>query len=806
MNEINTKMNDRAEDLKDAIARHLKYSVGEVAGNATIHNWRIALSLAIRDRIVEPWFRTGRDMQAHNAKRVYYLSMEFLIGRLLEDAVINLGLEAEAKHALETFGVDYAEILADEPDAALGNGGLGRLAACFLDSMSTIGLPAFGYGIRYHHGLFKQGFRDGWQTEAAEDWLNQGHAWEFERPNALIAIGFGGHVTTGATGRPVWHPAELVGARAYDTPIPGWRGRWVNTLRLWEAHSLEVFDLEPFNRGDFIGAATRNVLAETISRVLYPDDTTPAGRELRLKQEYFFTAASIRDLIDRFLRSNSDIRLLPDRAAIQLNDTHPAIAAPEMIRVLCDEHGLEFDDALTITQRTLNYTNHTLLPEALEAWPYDLVAQTLPRHLQIIERIEEAHVDRIRDRGIERPDSVAIIRDGNVHMGNLAFIAANRVNGVSGLHTNLMRETVFNDLHTLHPDKILNQTNGVTPRRWLRSCNPNLSDVLTDVVGEGWETNLDKLSDIARFADDSSFQERFRGVKRLNKERLASTVADSIGLEIDPDALFDIQIKRIHEYKRQLLNILEAIALWNAMKRDPGRDWPSRVRLFGGKAAPGYVMAKQIIKLINDVAAILNADPDTGDRLKIAFLPNYNVSLAELMIPAADLSEQISTAGMEASGTGNMKLAMNGALTIGTLDGANVEIREHVGSENIFIFGLTAPEVAAARERGFDPMQAIENSSPLTEAIEQIADGLFSPDDPNRFHGLVDNLRQSDWFMVSADFDAYAAAQRNVDAVWADTALWTRRSILNTAAMGWFSSDRTIRGYAKDIWNAEPAF
>lgn len=782
------------------------YSVGESPENATIQNWRIALSLAIRDRVIEPWFRAGREVQGSGAKRVYYLSMEFLIGRLLGDAVINLGLEDDARSALDTFGIDYDTVLGDEPDAALGNGGLGRLAACFLDSMSTVGLPAFGYGLRYHHGLFKQHFQDGWQVEEAEDWLLQGHPWEFERMNASMAIGFGGRVDHDASGRTIWHPAEVVGARAYDTPIPGWRGRWVNTLRLWEAHSTEVFDLEPFNRGDFIGAAASNVLAETISRVLYPDDTTPAGRQLRLKQEFFFTAASLRDLVARFLRTNAGLHDLPNHVAIQLNDTHPAIAAPELVRLLADEHRMDFDDAVAITRKTVNYTNHTLMPEALESWPYDLMSETLPRHIQIIERIDEAHAKDVRNGGHERPESTAIIADGAVRMGNLAFIASNRVNGVSGLHTDLMRETVFRDLHALHPEKILSQTNGVTPRRWVRGCNPGLSALLTDVVGDGWITNLEQVSALAAHADDSVLQEKFRAVKRENKLRLIGYLKKTIDVELDPDAMFDIQIKRIHEYKRQLLNIIEAIALWNAMKREPGRSWPSRVRIFGGKAAPGYAMAKQIIKLINDVAAVINADPQTSDRLKIVYVPNYNVSKAELLIPAANLSEQISTAGMEASGTGNMKFAMNGALTIGTLDGANVEMRDRVGADNIFIFGLTAAEVGERRTAGLDPAAAIAASAALNEVIEQIASGVFSRDEPHRFHDLVENLRRHDWFIVTADFDAYAEEQRAVDAVWADSADWTRRAIVNVASMGWFSSDRTIRSYARDIWQAEPAF
>jgi len=806
MNGIDAPARLQASDLQEDIRRHLMFTVGESVDNARLSNWRIALSHAIRDRVVEPWFRTGQQTAQNASKRVYYLSLEFLIGRLLEDAVMNLGLEEAARKALAAFNVDYDLVVADEPDAALGNGGLGRLAACFLDSLSTVGVPAFGYGIRYHHGLFKQRFDNGWQIEEAEDWLTQGHAWEFERLNASMEIGFGGHVSIDGEGRHYWHPSEIVRARAYDTPIPGWQGKWVNTLRLWSAQSKDVFDLEPFNRGDFIGAAASNILAETISRVLYPDDTTPAGRRLRLKQEFFFTAASLRDLIARFLRANDDLRDLPNKAAIQLNDTHPAIAAPELVRILIDEHSLSFDDAFQVARGTLNYTNHTLLPEALEKWSVDLVAETLPRHMQIIEQIDAVHRQEIAATGRTRSPACCIIENGNVQMGSLAFISANRVNGVSGLHTDLMKKTVFEDLHTLHPEKIINQTNGVTPRRWLRGCNPGLSHLITESIGDGWERDLDKLSGLKSFAKDAAFQEQFRAVKRANKERLAVSVKDVLGLTLNPDAMFDIQIKRIHEYKRQLMNILEVVALWNAMKRNPEKDWPARVRIFGGKAAPGYAMAKQIIKLINDIANTINNDPDTAGRLTVVYVPNYNVSKAEMLIPAADLSEQISTAGMEASGTGNMKFAMNGAVTIGTLDGANVEIKDHVGDDNIFIFGLTAPDVAQLRIDGYVPHDAIHASPALSEVIHQISSGVFSPDDAGRFSGLVENISLHDWFLVAADFQAYHDTQRTVDAAWLDKPTWTHRAIMNTASMGWFSSDRTIRSYAHDIWRVDPAF
>ena len=791
-----------ARALGDAVLKHLCYTVGKSPGVAILSDWRLALTHAIRDEVVSPWFDTTRRIYAEDRKRVYYLSMEFLIGRLLEDAIDNLGLGDAAQQAMARFGLDLAEVVRDEPDAALGNGGLGRLAACFLDSMSTLGLPAYGYGIRYDHGLFRQSFRDGWQVEEAEDWLHQSHPWEFERREAQFRIGFGGHVAPAKGDAAVWEPEDVVVAQGYDTPVPGWRGRWTNTLRLWSAQSERVFELEPFNKGDFVGAAAPSILAQTLSRVLYPDDTTPQGKELRLKQEVFFTAASIRDLLRRFLANHPSLDALPGKVAIQLNDTHPAIAVAEMVRLLVDEQGLEFDRAFDLARGTLHYTNHTLLPEALEKWSWELMAQVLPRHLQIIQRIDAKH----EAEHPRRPAAARIIEHGEIRMGNLAFVGARRVNGVSALHTDLMKRTVFAELDALHPGRIVNQTNGVTPRRWIHGCNPGLRDLLDEVLGEGWVTDLDRLEGLRAHVDDGEFRARFAAVKRDNKARLAQTLRTHAGAALDPEAMFDIQIKRIHEYKRQLMNLLETVALWNAMREDPDRDWPSRVKIFGGKAAPGYAQAKLIIKLTNDIARTINADPALRGRLKVVYPPNYNVSMAEMLIPAADLSEQISTAGMEASGTGNMKFAMNGALTIGTLDGANVEMREAVGEDEIFIFGLTADEVAARRAEGLRPWETIEADPRLALALRQIEGGTFSPDDPGRFKPLVDALRGSDWFMVTADFGAYWDAQRAVDAVWKDRESWRRRAVLNTAGMGRFSSDRTIMGYAREVWEAEPAF
>ena len=601
--------------------------------------------------------------------------------------------------------------------------------------------------------------------------------------------------------RATWTPAQTVLAVAYDTPVPGWRGRWSNTLRLWSAKPVRELDLEPFHRGDWMAAAAPSVLAETISRVLYPDDTTEQGRELRLKQEYFFTAASLADILRRFLAHHGDVAGLPRAVAIQLNDTHPAIAFPELIRLLVDDHGQAFPDAFEIARACLHYTNHTLLPEALERWPVGLMGRILPRHMELIERIDAHHA-----RSVCRPDGVKVIDGGEVRMGDLAFIGARRVNGVSALHTELMKRTVFRDLHGLHPERIVNQTNGVTHRRWLHNCNPALRDLLTDAVGEAWVTDPERLQDLVPLADDPAFRARFAEAKLRNKHRVADWLDRSLGISVDPQAMFDVQIKRIHEYKRQLMNILHAAALWNEIRRDPDTDRAPRVRIFAGKAAPGYAAAKLVIKLINDIGAAINADPLVTGRLRIVFPPDYNVSMAEILIPAADLSEQISTAGMEASGTGNMKLAMNGALTVGTLDGANVEIGEAVGWDNIFIFGRTAEEVAASRAAGYRPEGHIAADPPLAEVLGQIASGLFSPDDPHRYAALVDGLRTHDWFMVAADFAAYRNIQQRVDAAWRDRDDWNRRAVLNIARMGRFSSDRTVRGYARDIWDATPAF
>lgn len=784
-----------ADELRGALLRHLEFSIGKDLPHATLRDIRVALSLVVRDRIVQPWFASTRRTYAARAKRVYYLSMEFLIGRLLEDAIVNLDLAEAVREAVGGLGHDVAAVLADEPDAALGNGGLGRLAACFLDSLSTLGVPATGYGIRYEHGLFQQRFEDGAQVEEPEEWLRQTHVWEFERPEAAFRIGFGGRVSENGA-RAVWTPDNAVVAQAYDTPVIGWRGRWANTLRLWGAQAIRGFDLARFNRGDHAGAAAAEALARAISRVLYPDDSNGHGRELRLRQEYFFTAASLRDILRRFRSEyGDDIAQLPRRAAIQLNDTHPSIAGPELVRLLHDEEGMEFATAVEVARGCLGYTNHTLMPEALERWGEGPIGHLLPRHLQLIERIDDWHARA-------HPGRRVAIRDrGEVGMGELAFVMAHRVNGVSALHTGLMKRTVFAELHRLHPDRIVNQTNGVTPRRWLLSANPRLSALITEAIGTGWEDDLERLSGLEAHVGDAAFRDAFAGAKRANKTAVARWIGGTQGVQVDPAAMFDIQIKRIHEYKRQHLNILETVALWLAMRDAPHAGWTPRVKIFGGKAAPGYTLAKQIIRLVNDVARVINADPVTGELLKVVYPPNYNVTMAERLIPAADLSEQISTAGKEASGTGNMKFALNGALTIGTLDGANVEIRERVGAANFFLFGMTAEEAEARRAVPGHAGQAIAASAPLARALAAIESGVFSPGEPERHHAVTKNLREHDYFLVCADFDAYWQAQRGIDEAFRDADAWTRAAALNTARSGWFSSDRTIRGYMAEVWD-----
>jgi starch phosphorylase len=797
--------------LRRALIAKLTYAVGKDPTAANDRDWFVATALVARDRMVDRWMPSTRQTYAEKRKRVYYLSLEFMIGRLLMDSLNNLGLTDSMRAALAELGVDLDMLRQIEPDAALGNGGLGRLAACYLESMATLSVANYGYGIRYHHGMFRQVIRDGWQREYPENWLASGNPWEFERPEVTHMIGFGGTVEEkinpdGST-RHVWHPAEMVEAMAYDTPVVGWRGRHVNTLRLWSARAPDPLRLDAFNRGDHIGALANRARANAISQVLYPSDATPAGQELRLRQEFFFSSASLHDLLYRHTHQYGGVLDLADHVSIQLNDTHPAISVVELMRLLVDVHDVPWDEAWKITTETISYTNHTLLPEALESWPVHLLERMLPRHMQIIYLINALHLDALRAGGHDDQRLLAAVsligEEGGrqVRMGNLAFLGSHKVNGVSALHTGLMRTTVFRDFNTLYPSRIVNKTNGITFRRWLFDANPGLTKLLTEVVGPQVLDEPERMKELAKSADDKSLHEQLVQIRRQNKILLANRISDRLSISVDPDALFDVHVKRIHEYKRQLLNILETVSLYESMRAQPTREWTPRVKIFAGKAAASYQRAKLIIKLIHDVARVVNSDPTLKGLLKVVFIPDYNVSGAERIIPAADLSEQISTAGMEASGTGNMKLALNGALTIGTLDGANVEIRDAVGPENIFIFGLTAEEVEAKRRESIDAHVAIRASKDLAGVLDAVGSGVFSPDEPDRYKQLVNDLTYHDYFMICADFDAYAATQRQVAAQWRDPDAWWRSSILNTANVSFFSSDRAIREYCDDIWN-----
>jgi glycogen phosphorylase len=797
-------------EIKSAILAKLRLAIGKDAGMATRHDWYKAAALALRDRIVHRWLAADKQSYDAGRKRVYYLSLEFLIGRLFTDALNNMGLLALFDAALGDLGVGLSELRKCEPDAALGNGGLGRLAACFMESMATLGIPAIGYGIRYDFGLFRQIINNGWQQEYPDEWLSFGNPWEFQRPEVVYHVHFGGgveHIEEKGRDRAIWHPSETVQAIAYDTPIVGWRGQNVNALRLWSARSPDPLRLDVFNTGDYIGAVAEEARAESICKFLYPNDESPAGRELRLRQEYFFVSASLQDLVKRHLLADGQLRSLAQKVAVQLNDTHPSLAVTELMRILVDLHNFRWDEAWKITVATLSYTNHTLLPEALETWPVELFQRLLPRHLEIIYRINVAHLALAEERcpgDVDFRASVSLIDEKSgrrVRMGQLAFVGSHRINGVSAMHSDLMKETVFHDLNHLYPGRITNKTNGITFRRWLMLANPKLTDLLREACGEAVLDDPTRLQLLETSAGDAAFQDKFRNVKHHNKIALSRLIGEKINIKADPSALFDVQIKRIHEYKRQLLNIVEAVALYHAIKDKPQGNWVPRVKVFAGKAAASYRYAKLIIKLINDVADIVNKDPVIAGRLTIAFLPDYNVSLAEVIIPAADLSEQISTAGMEASGTGNMKLGLNGAITIGTLDGANIEIRDHVGAENIAIFGMEAGDVMVRRKQGLDASDVIRGSPALERAINAIGSGEFSPDDASRFASIAHALRHLDHYMVAADFDSYYQAQRGIDARWQAPAAWARASILNVARMAWFSSDRTIAEYAADIWN-----
>ena len=816
--------------FKRALAHKLIYAIGKdpTAGpNDPVaprtDDWLRATSLAVRDHLMERWLATTRAQYAQDLKRVYYLSMEFLIGRTFTNAVLALEMQNTVREALTDFGVDYDALAEMEPDAALGNGGLGRLAACFLDSMATLGVPGFGYGIRYEYGMFRQTIVDGRQVEAPDYWLTKQNPWEFQRPELTYRVRFGGRVeqqtrinpATGATEKVAnWVDTHDVLAMAYDTIIPGYGTQATNTLRLWSAKATEEMDLSAFNRGNYMSAVEGKNHSENVSRVLYPDDSTPSGRELRLQQEYFFVSASLQDLIRRYLRSHAGFELLPEKVSIHLNDTHPVLAIPELMRLLLDVHHLPWATAWGYAQQVFSYTNHTLMHEALETWPVDMLGRVLPRHLQIIFDINAhflAGVTQQLGHDTELMRRLSLVDESGerrVRMAYVAVVASHSVNGVSGLHSELMKQSIFADFAKLFPERFNNKTNGVTPRRWLAQANPSLAHLLDHRIGRGWRRDLSQLEALRHMADQPAFLGAFRHAKQLNKQRLAAWVQKHLGLELNASALFDVQVKRIHEYKRQLLNVLHVITRYQQILDDPEAAASSmvpRVVVFAGKAASAYHMAKLVIELIHGVAKTVNNDPRVGDLLKVVFAPNYSVSLAEMIIPAADLSEQISTAGTEASGTGNMKFALNGALTIGTLDGANVEMRESVGDENIFIFGNTTPQVADIRASGYQPRDIYDGNPALKRALDAIRDGLFSPDQPSRFQGIYDTLvNWGDHYLLLADYASYVETQARVDALYGDPNAWTRKAILNVAGMGPFSSDRTIAEYAHDIWHTKP--
>ena len=804
-----------AASLKRSLGNHLVYSVGKDVITATTRDWFYAAAHMTRDRLIQRWMETMRSYYHRDAKRVYYLSMEFLMGRTLMNSLLNLGFAEECRQALADLGLDVQQVREIEHEAALGNGGLGRLAACVLDSMATLGLPGYGYGIRYEYGMFSQRIDGGRQVEQPDNWLRYGNPWEFPRPEVLYPVKFHGRVLEYADDQGVlrhhWVDTDDVMAMAYDTPIPGYATHTVNNMRLWAAKATREFDLRYFNEGNYIRSVQDKNESENLSKVLYPNDTTAMGRELRLKQQYFFVCASLQDILYRHRKFHDSFDALPDKVALQLNDTHPSIAIAELMRVLLDVHRLEWDAAWNITVRTFSYTNHTLMPEALETWPVALLEDLLPRHLQIIYEINQRFLGDVMHNHPGDPDllrRMSIVDESggrHIRMAHLAIVGSHTVNGVAQIHTDLMKRTIFADFDRLYPGKIVNVTNGITPRRWLNQANPGLAGLITSRIGDGWVKDLDQLKRLVPLADDAGFRAEFAAAKRANKERLAALVRRRLGLDVDVDSLFDVHVKRMHEYKRQLLNLLHVVTLYNRLRATPSGDAVARTVIFGGKAAPGYAVAKLIIKLINDVADIVNHDPRLGGRLKVVFMPNYDVSTAEDIIPAADLSEQISTAGTEASGTGNMKLALNGALTIGTLDGATIEIRDEVGQDNIFIFGLTAEEVGRLRAGGYRPLDVYHAQPELKQALDMIGSGYFSPDEPERFRPVVDALLQhGDQYLVLADYASYLACQRDVDATYRDQDRWVRKAILNVACMGRFSSDRTVLQYAEQIWHTRP--
>jgi starch phosphorylase len=804
---------DSVEELKQQLKSHLVHQVGVAPAYASQRDWLYAAAGVVRGLLSEYYMNSARREREQDVRRVYYLSLEYLTGRSLKKNLLDSGLYERMNQALAELGQDLESVSEFEYDAALGNGGLGRLAACFLDSLATHSYPGFGYGIRYEFGMFTQRIENGQQVEHPETWLRYGNPWEFERPNIIYPVRFRGRIASfkDETGSEVrqWVDTEDVIAMAFDVPISGHKSGVVTKLRLWSARATRDFDLQYFNQGNYIDAVKDKTISENLSKVLYPADTTLMGQELRLMQEYFFVSSSLQDILARFHRTNSDLEHLPEKVCIQLNDTHPSLAIPELMRLLIDQYDYSYETAWDITKRTFNYTNHTLLPEALETWPISMLESLLPRHLDIIYRINFAFLQQVKAQFPGQPDvlsRMSLVDDANrrIRMAHMCVVGSNHVNGVAALHTELMRSNVFADFNRMTPDKFINVTNGVTQRRWLLQSNPGLSSLITDAIGDAWTTDLTTIKALEPFAEDSAFREKFAAIKLQNKTRLAQLVQARCGVRFDPSALFDSQVKRIHEYKRQLLNLLHVITLYNRLC-DGSADVPPRCVVIAGKAAPGYYLAKQIIHLINDVAQVINNDPRTRGRLGLAFVPNYNVSSAEIIIPGTDLSEQISTAGTEASGTGNMKFALNGALTIGTLDGANIEIRDAVGEDNIFICGMDANGVAEMRAHGYRPWDHYHANPELKRAVDMIGNGYFNGDDPGRYRAVYDTLlTQGDHYFLMADFESYLAVQDSVGRAFQDKDQWMRKAIINVANMGTFSSDRSIHDYARNIWNIKP--
>ena len=801
-----------ATSMRRSFLDHVRYSRGKNYDTSTAHDRFMALSLAVRDRLADRWVKTARTYYEADVKRAYYLSAEYLLGRALGNNLLNLGMHEAAAESMREVGVDLTNLLEMEPDAGLGNGGLGRLAACFLDSLATLGYPGMGYGIRYEFGIFTQDIVDGYQVERADEWLKFGNPWEIVRPEKAVPVRFFGRVEhhQGPDGRPMarWVGGKTVIGVPYDTPIAGFQNNTVNSLRLWQARASEEFDLLLFNAGDYERSVVEKNDSEVISKVLYPNDAFQAGKELRLKQQYFFVACSIADIVRRYLKNHTDFRDFPNKAAIQLNDTHPAIGVAELMRVLVDEKRLLWDEAWGITQAVFGYTNHTLLAEAMEKWPATLFERLLPRHLEIIYEINQRFLRQVQIRypyDQEKMRRMSLVEEGpekKIRMAHLAVVGSHSVNGVAALHTDLLRRDVMTDYAAMYPERFNNKTNGVTPRRWLAWCNPRLSKLITSRIGAGWTTDLDQLRKLEPHAEDPAFRNAFREVKRANKVDLSQHIRDLRWVQLNPDAIFDVQIKRLHEYKRQLLNAIHIVALWMKARRDPSSIIHPRAFIFGAKAAPGYHLAKLTIRLINGIAEVVNSDAGTTG-LQVIFAPNYRVSLAERIIPAADVSEQISTAGMEASGTGNMKLMLNGALTLGTLDGANVEIRQAVGDDNFFLFGLTADEVIARKREGYRPRDVYNQHLELREALDLISTGFFSPEDKHLFKPLVDSLLEEDRYLVLADFPSYMAKQEEVVRAYQDVEGWAKKCIINVARGGIFSSDRTIKQYAEEIWRIQ---